>query len=230
MDKMDKRNQALFIDLDGTILDSVQESRKRIIKLAESCSLPVEPDIEDKIKIGWKKSLGKHDFAESIWPEETPGKLLAFMNAWEAKDSSESYDIFPDTKEALEKLYKYFFLGILTNRHRSSAFSQIRKNDLMPLFDLIVTPDWTRVRKPDPKMMEPVFKKCEQLKIHRKNIILVGDTIEEDWLLAKALGLKFYAVLAGGINTKEEFVEAGVPENNIIASVANLPAILLQKA
>lgn len=226
---MEKRSQALFFDLDGTILDSVKESRKRIIKLAESCSLPVEPDIEDKIKSGWKKSSGKHDFVMTIWPEETREKLLALMNAWEETDNSENYDLFPDTKESLEKLYKYFFLGILTNRLRSSAFSQIRKNGLMPLFDLIVTPDWSRVRKPDPKMMEPVFKKCDRLKIRRKNIILIGDTIEGDWLLAKALEIEFYAVLAGGINTKEEFIEAGVPENHIINFISNLPAILLQK-
>lgn len=225
---MDKRSQALFIDLDGTIIDSVKESRKRIIKLAESCSLPIEPDIEDKIKSGWKKSLGKHDFVMTIWPEEAQEKLLAFMNAWEETDNSENYDLFPDTKEALEKLYKYFFLGILTNRHRTSTFSQIRKNGLMPLFDLMVTPDWTGVKKPNPKMMEPVFKKCDQLKIHRKNIILVGDTIDGDQLLAKALEIEFYAILAGGINAKEEFVEAGVPENHIINFISELPAILIQ--
>ena len=228
MDKLYTRTRGcLCFDLDGTILNSVQESLKRVIKVAESCSLPIESNIEEKIISGWKKSLGKQDFMFSIWPQEAPDKLQVFMKAWEEMDSSESYEIFPNTKEALEKLCKYFYLGILTNRHLPSAFFQIRKNSLMPLFDFIVTPNWTKTKKPDPKMMIPVFEKCKQAGISEQNIILIGDTLEGDWQLAKNCGLEFYAVLAGGIHTREEFLVAGIPENHIIGSVANLPNKLL---
>ena len=99
----------------------------------------------------------------------------------------------------------------------------------MVFFDFIVTPDWINAKKPDPEMMGPVFQKFEQAGVPRQNIILIGDTLAGDWQLAQTLKLEFFAVLAGGINSREEFLRAGVPENRIIYSVADLPDILIQK-
>lgn len=224
---MDIVKRGLCLDLDGTLLASVQESRKRIIRIAQKCDMPIAPDIEEKIISGWRKSYGKSGFISSVWPEETPEKIKAFTRAWEDFDTAESCSLFPNTRDTLVMLRQYFYLSILTNRSSQSANFQIRKNNIMLLFNFIVTPDWINVRKPDPKAMNPVFEKYEQLGILRKDIIFVGDTIEGDWQLAKTLNMEFYAVLAGEIHTKEEFLAAGVPEDHIIRFVSELPAILI---
>lgn len=226
---MDIIKMGLCFDLDGTILDSVQTSRKRIIGIAQKCELPIMPDIEEKIIMGWKRSYGQLGFISSVWPQEAPEKIVKFIQAWEELDNQEPYTPFPNTKEALTLLRQCFYLSILTNRSLKSTSSQIRKNGLMPFFNFIITPDWVNARKPDPKIMEPVFEKYKQAGISRQNIIFVGDTIEGDWQLAKTLGLEFYAVLAGGIHTKVEFLATGVPEDHIIHFISELPAILIQE-
>lgn len=226
---MDIVKRGLCFDLDGTILDSVQESRQRIISIAQKCELPIMPDIEEKIILGWKQSYGQLGFVSLVWPQETPEKLIKFIHDWEELDNQEPYVPFPNTKEALMLLRQYFYLSILTNRSFKSSFSQIKQNGLMPFFNFIITPDWANTRKPDPKIMEPVFEKYRQVGIPRQNIILSGDTIKGDWQLAKTLGLEFYAVLAGGIHTKEEFLATGIPEDHIINFISELPAILIRE-
>ncbi len=226
---MDIVKKGLCFDLDGTLLASVQESPKRIISIAQKCDMPIAPDIGEKIILGWRQSYGKSGFISFIWPEETPEKIKDFTRAWEDFDAAEPFALFPNTRDSLLALRQYFHLGILTNRSTLSANFQIRKNNIMLLFNFIVTPDWVNARKPDPKIMEPVFEKYQQAGISRQDIIFVGDTIEGDWQLAKTLGLEFYAVLAGGIHTKEEFLSAGVPEDHIIHFVSELPAILIRE-
>ncbi|KKS12714.1 MAG: hypothetical protein UU70_C0035G0009 [Candidatus Yanofskybacteria bacterium GW2011_GWA1_41_6] len=75
--------------------------------------------------------------------------------------------------------------------------------------------------------MDPVFKKYGADPTGRGNVILIGDTVEGDWKLAQAVGLEFYAVTSGGMDTREKFITAGVSEDHIIDSVADLPQILL---
>lgn len=226
---MDNTKRGLCFDLDGTLLDSIKTGSKRIIDIAQKCNLPVEPLIEEKIKICWEKSIGKHQLASFLWNQEPPDKLEAFLALWEELDSAERYDIFPGTVETLMQLEKQFCLSVLTNRHAQSAVAQIKKNGLLPFFNFIIASDQVGVKKPDPKIMIPVFAKYGQAGISRENIILIGDTIEGDWQLAKAVGLEFFAVLAGGIHAREDFLKTGVPENHIINSITDLPALLLQK-
>jgi len=76
--------------------------------------------------------------------------------------------------------------------------------------------------------MAPLLRWYSELGIKKEDIVLVGDTVHGDWGLAKALSLDFYAVTCGGVDTREKFLEAGVPEDNIFESVAHLAPTLLR--
>ncbi|MBI2062270.1 MAG: HAD family hydrolase [Candidatus Yanofskybacteria bacterium] len=212
----------LCFDLDGTLIDSSRSGLERILQLAKARNLPVTPEIEQGIRNMWGASPLK--LMKTFWPQQEP---VSFFDDWEKLDMAKPHSVFPGTREALEKLSPYFNMFIVTNRHFRTIRSQLDHNDIAGFFALIITPDYNGHKKPEPEIMEPIFRKYGADRMGRESIILVGDTVEGDWKLAQATGLEFYAVTAGGVSTKEEFLAAGVAKDHILDSVANLPRILL---
>lgn len=214
--------RGLCFDLDGTLIDSGKVGLERILKLAVIRNPSVTLEIEQRIRNMWGAEPIK--LLRTIWPDEDPN---AFFTAWENLDIAEPIPAFPGTRKALEKLQPYFKMSIVTNRQPRTIFPQLLYNDIAQFFRQIVTPAFNGHKKPEPEMMDSIFKQYESDQISRENIILVGDTIEGDWKLAQATDIEFFAVLSGGMDTREKFLAAGVPENHIINSVADLPRILL---
>lgn len=218
-----KKSIGICFDLDGTLLDSGPEGLKRFLKVAKSRNLPVTPEIEVKLKSIWGQSV--LSLIKCAWPETD---WQAFYNDWEKLDIEEGIlPIFPGVKEALEKLSKYFYLSLLSNRTLRTILPQVDKNGILHFFQFCVASEETKFKKPDPQSMNPVFARYKLLGVEPRKIILVGDTIEGDWRLANNLGLEFFAVTSGGMNTKESFLKQGVAEDHILNSVADLPDTLL---
>jgi len=215
--------RGLCFDLDGTLIDSGREGLKRVLKIAAVRNLPVTPEIKQRIRDMWGAEPFK--LLRIIWPDEDP---KAFFNEWENLDIAEPLPAFPGTREALKKLRPYFNMSIVTNRQPRTIFAQLLHNDIAEFFEQIITPAHNGHKKPEPEIMEPIFEKYKADQIERGGIILVGDTVENDWKLAQATGIEFYAVVSGGMDTREKFLAAGVPEDHITDSAADLPRILLK--
>lgn len=214
--------RGLCFNLDGTLIDSSKSGLERILQLAKARNLPATPEIEQGIRNMW--GANPLLIIETFWPQENP---RAFFAAWEDLDIAEPHPAFPGTREALKKLYPYFNMSIVTNRHPKIIFAQLLYNGIVELFEQIITPAHNGHKKPEPEIMEPIFEEYKANQTERKDIILVGDTVECDWKLAQAVGIEFYAVLSGGVDTREKFLATGVPKDHIIDSVADLPRILL---
>lgn len=212
----------LCFDLDGTLIDSLGNGIERVIRIAKTRQLTINIDIEQKLKGMW--GMDPLKIINTIWPDEN---LEGFFYEWELLDIKEPHSTFPGVKEALQKLYKHFYMSILTNRRIFNTPAQLEKNGLTKLFGIIVTPDNQGYKKPDPRIMEPIFSHYLSVGITPQDITLVGDTVEGDWKLAQATGLEFFAVLCGGMASRDKFLAAGVPADHIIDSVADLPQILL---
>lgn len=213
----------ICFDIDGTLIDSGKSGLERVLQIAKARNLPITPEIEQGIRRMWGVSPLK--LIEAFWPQEDP---RSFFTAWEDLDIMEPHPAFPGTREALEKLRPHFNMIIVTNRYFKTIMSQLDHNGIAEFFELIITPEYNGHKKPEPEIMEPVFEKYGTDQTKQGGIILVGDTIEGDWKLAQATGLEFYAVTSGGIDTKDQFFAAGVPEDHIIDSVADLPRVLIK--
>lgn len=209
--------RGICFDIDGTLINSGPGSLIRFCKVAEILNLPMSKEIKADLKTIW----GQHpsSLIKTAWPDADIGQ---FYKQWEDLDIAEPWSVFPGTKEALEKLFECFRLSILTNRNIRTAIPQLEHNDLVRYFEIILAADSTPYKKPHPKSIEPILQ-C----ILKDNLIFVGDTVEGDWKLAQAVGVEFFAVLSGGMDTREKFFTAGVPKNHIIDSVVDLPRILL---
>lgn len=216
--------RGICFDLDGTLIDSGREGYKRMLDIAHSRNLPINDAIEEQIRKLWGMEPIK--FVQTLWPEEDP---KAFLAAWEEWDISHPHPAFPGTQEALGLLIQSFCLTILTNRYLRTVAPQLANNNILHYFDLVATPESNGCKKPDPKSMETIFRHYAKLGIPREKVIVVGDTVHGDWKLASALGLKFYAVTCGGVDSREKFLEAGVSEDCVFESVAHLAPTLLRK-
>ena len=215
--------RGLCFDLDGTLVDSGHEGLKKIIKVAGKRDLPMTEEIEKRIRGMW--GTEPLTLIRSIWPEED---IRAFFTAWEELDIAEPLAAFEGIREALATLAPNFDMSILTNRHFRTIMPQLEHNGIAKFFGLIVTPETTGKKKPDPLCMEPILERYLMLGINSEDVIFVGDTVEGDWKLAQALGLVFYAVTCGGVDSREKFLEAGVPEDHIFESVVHLALVLLK--
>ncbi len=211
-------NRGLCFDLDGTLIDSGPGGLVQFCKVARILNLPMSKETEINLKTIW----GQHpsNLIKTAWPDTDIGK---FYKQWEDLDIAEPWPVFPGTKDALEKLFKHFQLSILTSRNIRTALPQLKHNNLFQYFGFILAADSTPHKKPHPNSIDPILKW-----ILKDDLIFVGDTVEGDWKLAQAVGIEFFAVLSGGMDTREKFLVAGVPEDHIINSVADLPRILIK--
>ena len=211
-------NKGICFDLDGTLIDSGPGGMVQFCKVAKILNLPINAKMEARIKEMW----GQHPahLIKAAWPDTD---IAGFYKQWGDLDIAEPWPVFPGTTEALEKLFQHFQLSILTSRNIRTAIPQLRHNNLLSYFGFILAADSTSYKKPHPKSIDPILKW-----ITKENLIFVGDTVEGDWKLAQAAGIEFFAVLSGGMNTRDKFLSAGVPEDHIINSVSDLPGILLK--
>ena len=215
--------RGLCFDLDGTLINSGPGGLAQLCKVAKILNPPMSEEIEANLKVMW----GQHpsNLIKNSWPYANIGQ---FYKQWEDLDIAEPWPVFPGTKKALKKLFNKFYLSILTSRNIRTVLPQLEHNDLLQFFGLIIAADSSPYKKPDPRSIEPIFDKYRGVGINPKNVIFIGDTVKGDWKLAQAVGIEFFAVLSGGMDTREKFLTAGVPENHIINSVADLPRVLLK--
>lgn len=213
----------LCFDLDGTLINSGPGGLIQFCKVAKILNLPMNEEMEANLKTIW----GQHpsNLIKTSWPDTDVNQ---FYKQWENLDIAEPWPVFPGIREALEKLAKKFHMSILTSRNIRTAIPQLSHNNLMYFFDQVVAADSSPYKKPDPRSIEPIFEMSRRRGINPDETIFVGDTVEGDWRLAQTVGIEFFAVLSGGMNTREKFLTAGVPEDHVIDSVADLPQILIR--
>lgn len=93
--------------------------------------------------------------------------------------------LFPQSKSVLKALKnKKLKIGLLTNSTNKITFSILNHFKLRKYFDVILTMNDVKRRKPAPDM---VLKACRILRVTPKNTILIGDT-SNDMIAGKRAG------------------------------------------
>ena len=93
------------------------------------------------------------------------------------RQSIEYIKLFPESISVLKILEKYNIkVGLITNSTRFITLAILNHFNLKKYFDVVVTMDDVKKRKPAPDM---VLKACKTLKVMPKNTILVGDTMND---------------------------------------------------
>jgi len=182
--------KAIFLDFDGTIIDSSKDLANAINFMLESIGakkFEIEL-IRSWIGGGAKKLVLKAlNEARISYKEEY---LKIFLDYYEKNMMNETY-LYDSVKETLNKLRNYR-LALITNKPYKFVNPLLRHFDI-DFFDIVLGGDSLKYKKPHPMPLEYCIKKFN---IKKDEIIMVGDSFN-DIEAAKNAGVKSVLVTYG---------------------------------
>ncbi len=169
--KFSKEPKAILIDLDGTLVDSVESLYLVYLKFLKSFGVMGNrdefyslngPSLHEiiaalKRKYGWKET-----------ERELFEKYIQMIQGL-----YESAPLFPGTKEFLEYAKsRGTRLAVVTSVTREPALRILERPGILPYFELVMTSDGLLKSKPDPE----IYQIClDQLKLHPSDTWAVED-------------------------------------------------------
>lgn len=165
------------------------------------------------VKLVQSKNLPFEDMFTTIFGKQKGPEVLAAYRAT-AKDKP-----FWANKGGVE-LVNYckqqgICQGILTNR--TNMLPERLAQAGYPSLDFLLTPPSAEYRKPSPKAFDAVLEELAKKGIGKEETLSIGDHTD-DYLSAKAAGIRFIGVLTGE-TTKEEFISAGLDQELILSNL-----------
>lgn len=214
--------QAVFFDLDGTLIDTDDSAIKRWTRRLRAVDWLFrdrnpEPFLRHLIMHGEGWANGALLVLDRLGLDPL---IFAVRDRLRRLRHREHSDFLPvdGVSHLLDSLSERYRLGLVTTRDRQDALaflSQIGKTDV---FEAVVTRDDVRRLKPHP---EPVIKAAEALGLPPEQCLMVGDT-SPDVRSAKRAGAQAAGVLCG-LGLLEDLEQADL----ILATTADLAAHLL---
>lgn len=191
--KLAGKPKLILFDLDDTLVNSTE-----IYSLCYR-QLGIDQEILAKAKNQVKKNLGSGHVSShqrllyfkyylELEGKFSPESLLDLIAKYEVALSKEMHSSWGklNRDSLMRKLKKDYRLAIITNENTRTQILKLKTIDpQMQYFDFIVTSEEIGVEKPDFK----IFHDCQRrAKLEFQDILMVGDSIENDLIPAKKLG------------------------------------------
>lgn len=199
--------RAAIFDLDGTLIDSLEDLADSANAMLKSYGFPTHPVDPYRYFVG----NGSRKLIERCLPKEQ-GSDPAFVDealarykdiyAQHTQDKTHVYDGIPDMLAELQK--RHIPLGICTNKHQSAAEDIVSAMFPAGTFQSVMGDQKGLPRKPDPKK---VLMIAESFGVAPADVAYFGDT-SVDMDTAHNAGFLPVGVL-WGFRPKEELVEHG---------------------
>ena len=173
--------RAALIDLDGTLVDTLDEIRAAANAMFREAGRAEITREAAAAAIG----RGARAFVERfLGSDEAERWLPAYMHHYRLHNGT-SAALYPGVREGVE-LMRTAGLGLacVTNKPRELVVQLLEKLALAEFFTVIVAGGDTRANKPDP---EPLHLACARLGVAPENAVMIGDS-ENDALAARAAG------------------------------------------
>ncbi len=223
----------LIFDYDGVIVDNTLHGHRRInLILAELGLLPVPASI---LRKNWGKKLEDIFTSISKFSHLKENDLAYLKKRYcgldEVQDSNLHSSLDKNLVNTLALLRKHgCLIGIVTSRDKASLEKDTNRIGLdVSIFHYIQTAsDWP-AHKPDGNVFKPLndwvhenTSNSTETHTADNQILYFGDTINTDYAAVKNAcsdfaPIKFVGVCSG-VNTFEEFIEAGLNETEIVPS------------
>lgn len=191
--------QAILLDLDGTLINSIGIYHKIVNAVFERLCLP---------PISWSElrdAAADGEFAwERVLPEETLQDQPEMTRqakeiAWEIYPDlfAEEVRLFPGAKEVLQNAgQRGLKLAVVTSTPKANISLKLKpfaQEGIIHLFEEIITSDDTPRKKPAP---DPLIECGNRIGVSPEHCVYVGDT-RTDIQAGKAAGMKTVGVLTG---------------------------------
>jgi putative hydrolase of the HAD superfamily len=187
--------KAIIFDLDNTLIDFMKMKRL-------SCEAAMEAMIKAGLKIEKKKGMRIifqlysqygleyqkifQAFLKKVIGRIDYGIMASGVVAYRRVKEGLLYP-YPNVVTTLDKLKKKYKLAILSDAPKIQAWIRLSAMKMQDKFDIVVTFDETKAKKPNPKPFLYILKK---LNLKAEECLMIGDSLKRDIAPAKKLGFK----------------------------------------
>lgn len=175
--------KGICFDFDGTILDSFSSQFKAYQATFRRFKIHLtKNEFLRNYSPNWLKTYKAFGLPEECWQEAD--------RVWLKEIVRFPSRFFPRAKTMLASLRKSYRVGLVTSGSKQRVLNDLRTNKASSLFDVVVTGDDVRKRKPHP---EGLLMALESLKVECNQAIYVGDAVE-DMKMARSAGVRFVGI------------------------------------
>ena len=188
--------KAVIFDLDNTLLDFVTMKRESVRSaLVAMSEAGLEIDIESSYKRimhlyeegGWENQLVFNDYLREKIGYVDYKYLAAGVMAYR-KAKADNLKAYPNVHDTLEQLTKKGIkLAIVSDAPSREAWMRIYALGIHDVFDVVVTFDDSKERKPSPAPFKLALGK---LNMSKDDVLMIGDWPERDVVGAKNMGIR----------------------------------------
>jgi phosphoglycolate phosphatase len=222
-----KTLQAILLDLDGTLLDTVEDVTVALNRATAEQQLATltTAHVRDLIGRGVPtliaRAVARLGVAMDPAAQATLMERYNFHYGWLHFHNEDNARVYPGVAAGLGKLHALGLrLAVVTNKQRHFAVGLLNRLGLSQWIDVVVGGDSCDRRKPDP---QPLHFACNALHVGPPQALMVGDSVT-DVLAARAAGLPVVCVPYG-------YNEGSDPRalscDAFIETLADLPRLLV---
>lgn len=187
---------AVLFDLDGTLLDTIQDLAEAANRTLSELARPVRSVDEIHSFVGKGiPNLVMRCMTEGMTANEAEiaDAIVRFRQHYAVVNglSTRAYVGVIETLQALQD--RGLALACVTNKSEAFTLPLLDRMGLAGYFSAVVSGDTLAVKKPDPAML---LHACEQLGVSRHEAIMVGDSAN-DAFAARAAGIPVLLVTYG---------------------------------
>ncbi len=208
--------RAVLFDMDGTVLDTLEDLRAAINVSLRHFSLP-EAGL-DKVRAGLGN--GAAHLVSVCAPEEKRREVLAFYKPWYDAHCNIATRPYPGILPLMERLRARGLKQVIISNKPDPAVQELARFYFPGLLETAVGESETVRRKPDP---DAVLEAVAQMGLQTADCVYVGDT-EVDLATARNAGMDCIAV-SWGFRSKEQLLAAGAVR--IADTAEELEALIL---
>jgi len=217
--------ELLILDVDGTILDLLAFFWQHLEEAAVKSGYELEPIKKYQEDVRNGTSGHKASFTEMLhafYPNRAPEDNRVFFEKFRELEKANPYPPIDGSIEAILWFRERgLSLALCTTNEKPALDHRLASAGIDPTWFSAIS-DWENgFRKPDPRALEPIFR---NVPVSKGRAAYVGDWFP-DVELAQRAGVKFIAVLSGGIS-KEAFLKKGVSTSHILKRLSELPKLI----
>lgn len=210
--------QAVLLDLDGTLLDTLPDLAAAANSMRIALNMPsLNQDLIGTFVGKGVDNLVMRTLAGSLDAPDVPADLFAhargvFFEQYHAINGQKAV-AYEGVFEGLDAFAQMgLSLGVVTNKPTEFTLPLLQRTGLAKWMKVVVCGDTCERRKPDPL---PIHHACEQLQCSPNRVLTIGDSIN-DALAGKAAGCSVLAVPYG---YNEGMPVTDLPVDGIVANV-----------
>ncbi len=201
------RKKALIWDLDGTLLDTLDDLTDAVNYAMKNCSAPTVSRESVRRFLG----KGTQYLLRNLMPDDAGEQKLdqAFelFRDYYGKHAADKTKPYPGIPELLDEAKKKNLRSVITSNKLESAVISLAERYFHDRIDFSLGDRPGQKRKPDPEMVE---KAIVRLGLEKEDVLYIGDS-EPDVLTASNAGIDGVFV-TWGFRTREQLKDAGAGE------------------